>query len=379
MIKVLKQNMDAYLAFLRRFENVTYNLYHKDGAQFCQQKDCVTWINPKAKRRKIKNGNYNLNYYAFDQTDFTELNKFLYALDVKEQQMREQGYNMDGIKSFNRNIWMDISRESSAIEDIIEDFSFDLLDFRTKLKGKIFVDPPKGEFDEYEYFKLLLSQFEKIKNNENDFVIEGNKQKHKLKIETIGHFIAFKYMYHCAKAAQRKVNLSEDEFEEVLKNSSALISGNFSLPYRHDNAQVTDVAWTTVKPKDICDRMKSLCEWVTSGKLGAKLHPIEQAAIFHAEFIRIHPFADGNGRTGRIMSNYILIKNGVPTVAMRNVNRQNYYKAINKAIETHEVDDLIGIFTNAVWESARKIDECLDYIASKSKPSSKAKTDPKTK
>lgn len=113
-----------------RFAKVSNALKSADGWKLYKEKDNLHWINPKAKAHSRA-----INYYAYDNRDYTELNNLLNRISVREARMREAGYNLEGIKSFNRNAWMDLSRESNAIEGIFEDFDYDLLDFRTKLRG----------------------------------------------------------------------------------------------------------------------------------------------------------------------------------------------------------------------------------------------------
>lgn len=57
-------------------------------------------------------------------------------------------------------------------------------------------------------------------------------------------------------------------------------------------------------------------------------HPILRAAAFHALFENIHPFADGNGRTGRILLNYLLEKEGYPPIALKAENRAAYLSSL---------------------------------------------------
>ena len=57
-------------------------------------------------------------------------------------------------------------------------------------------------------------------------------------------------------------------------------------------------------------------------------HPILRAAAFHALFENIHPFADGNGRTGRILLNYLLEKEGYPPIALKAANRAAYLSSL---------------------------------------------------
>lgn len=63
-------------------------------------------------------------------------------------------------------------------------------------------------------------------------------------------------------------------------------------------------------------------------------HPVIVAAWFHAAFERIHPFADGNGRTGRLLLNHMLERRGYPPIAIK-VDHALEYRA---ALESWQVD-----------------------------------------
>lgn len=56
----------------------------------------------------------------------------------------------------------------------------------------------------------------------------------------------------------------------------------------------------------------------------------EKVAKYHIEFERIHPFEDGNGRTGRLLINYELLKNNYYPVIIDEKNRTKYYELIRK-------------------------------------------------
>ena len=56
------------------------------------------------------------------------------------------------------------------------------------------------------------------------------------------------------------------------------------------------------------------------------MHPVRMAALAHYKLVYIHPFTDGNGRTSRLLMNWILMQNGFPPVIIRKQDRQNYYK-----------------------------------------------------
>lgn len=64
------------------------------------------------------------------------------------------------------------------------------------------------------------------------------------------------------------------------------------------------------------------------------------AAYFHAKFENIHPFADGNGRTGRIAMNYLLVLNGHPPVTIHEEDRKAYYDALEAWDAQQELEPL---------------------------------------
>ena len=75
--------------------------------------------------------------------------------------------------------------------------------------------------------------------------------------------------------------------------------------------------------------MDLLIKWYEENK--NKLHPLVLAGIFHHKFEKIHPFMDGNGRTGRMLINWILLSNNYPPLVIRKKNRTKYLSALNKA------------------------------------------------
>jgi Fic family protein len=81
--------------------------------------------------------------------------------------------------------------------------------------------------------------------------------------------------------------------------------------------------------KEIKSTMNQIIEFVNK----SKLNPVELSARVHYKFESIHPFGDGNGRIGRLLTNYILWHAGYPMLIIEYKKRAFYYKAFPKGQE----------------------------------------------
>ena len=75
--------------------------------------------------------------------------------------------------------------------------------------------------------------------------------------------------------------------------------------------------------------IKILIDWYNKNKI--KFNPLVLAILFHHKFEKIHPFSDGNGRTGRVLINHILDLAGYPPVVITKRFREDYISAMNNA------------------------------------------------
>ncbi|MGV4459933.1 Fic family protein [Ornithobacterium rhinotracheale] len=81
-------------------------------------------------------------------------------------------------------------------------------------------------------------------------------------------------------------------------------------------------------------RVPVLLEQVEKAMDNNTWHPVEISAIFHKHFIYLHPFRDGNGRLGRLVSNFILAKKKEPLIIIESKDKKSYIDAL-KASEKH--------------------------------------------
>ena len=92
----------------------------------------------------------------------------------------------------------------------------------------------------------------------------------------------------------------------------------------------------------------------TQNAIDSGMHPMVVAARWHGYFIYLHPFRDGNGRTGRLMTNFILMKAQHPLLIIPIEKRAEYISAL-KAIRQEGTDEfLIAFFFNTAMERMRE-------------------------
>jgi Fic family protein len=89
---------------------------------------------------------------------------------------------------------------------------------------------------------------------------------------------------------------------------------------------------------------------ISKYKSWSNLHLVVRAWYIHGEFVKIHPFIDGNGRTARLLLNFELIQSGYPPVVIKTENRVDYYDAIDKAHTTNDYTDFIKMIVDLVNE-----------------------------
>jgi Fic family protein len=78
--------------------------------------------------------------------------------------------------------------------------------------------------------------------------------------------------------------------------------------------------------------------------LAKVMHPVDRAAWLHLKFVTIHPFIDGNGRTGRLLLNFSLMKDGYPPAIIERGMRDRYLEAI----EAYQADNSVEMFSDLV-------------------------------
>jgi Fic family protein len=144
-------------------------------------------------------------------------------------------------------------------------------------------------------------------------------------LEAIGHKEAILFLFNVVRHQE---TMSERLIKElhniILRKVDPDIAG------RYRNCQVS-IAGSSHEPPSylhLATEMGQLIDWYQ--EVGPSLHPVERAAILHAEFVRIHPFQDGNGRTARLLLNLELMRSEYVPIIIKTADRLEYYDALDK-------------------------------------------------
>ncbi len=140
--------------------------------------------------------------------------------------------------------------------------------------------------------------------------------------EVVNHNNAFQYI---KDSIQNKEELDEDkvkDIHEILTNN--IMQGGI---YRSTDVEITGATHTPPTPNDMYNQLRFFYDDLRTNK--NKIDIIELSAWTHAEFVRIHPFIDVNGRTARILMNYQLMQNGFLPISIKVEDRLEYYKVLD--------------------------------------------------
>jgi excisionase family DNA binding protein len=100
--------------------------------------------------------------------------------------------------------------------------------------------------------------------------------------------------------------------------------------YREAGVRIAGALFTPPKSAEVPAMVRGLLDWLDRNM--EELSPVELAAVFHHRFVGIHPFAEGNGRTARLLMNLILMRNSYPfIISVSKQDRDKYVRALREA------------------------------------------------
>ncbi len=190
---------------------------------------------------------------------------------------------------------------------------------------------------------------------ETDLVLRGltiDKKPLKDHLDVVGHKEAFDFVFQLVKD---KEPLSEN----VIKQIHFLVLGRdvqHRGVYRSVPVYISGAKTQAAEPLLIPEKVQELLEWYQTNTEDDFLTKI---ALFHLRFESIHPFIDGNGRTGRLLVNLELMKLGYPPVDIKFTDRTAYYKAFDSYAEVGSPKAMFKLFAKYLTERLRRYIETV--------------------
>ncbi len=125
-----------------------------------------------------------------------------------------------------------------------------------------------------------------------------------------------------------KGNISIKFIKQIHYNLTFNILNEQSGKIRSIQVYMAGSKHNPTKPSEVKQEMQRLLRWIAQNN---KIHPVILIAYVHHFFIAIHPFIDGNGRTGRLLMNFMLMKAGYPPICIRLRERIKYTDYLENA------------------------------------------------
>jgi len=185
---------------------------------------------------------------------------------------------------------------------------------------------------------------ESLFENGTLFSMENEVYKPKDIEEMQGHFAMFNYMLETLINPLSEIivkglhkQLKQCVFEDIA-------NGYNIGEYKGRKNFVSDIE--TASPSEVPEKMKELLEWYHLKETVT----LETLAEFHAKYENIHPFRDGNGRTGRIILYRECLQNNICPFIIKDEVRAEYLAALHRAQTEQEYDALVELFVQAQEE-----------------------------
>lgn len=264
-------------------------------------------------------------------------------------------------KKAERLILEEIKKYKFIRDPLAKDLSLGEIEFVKRLQKENNFEIYHLSEKEWELFSKIFTyntnaiEGSKLTQKEVSEVLEENKWPDKSKgdiAETYGVNEAIKFVRDTKE--HLSVSLLKDIHKIVFKNSKS-----FAGKFRKKGEEVAVInsdgfiIHEGAPQARILGLLENLVKWYNKNK---KRYPgLILAAVVHNQFENIHPFADGNGRVGRIILNNILIKNSLPPINIDLGNRSEYYSVLKEYEENKNIRSTIELLIKEYKRTRKQV------------------------
>jgi Fic family protein len=175
--------------------------------------------------------------------------------------------------------------------------------------------------------------------------------------EVMGHSEAYDFLYELAKGK----TIKEKDICQLHHLFYYRIDEENAGQYRSKKVIITGTTFVPPAPVQVPALMKAFAKDIVQWK--KEYHPVEYAARLHAQFVTIHPFVDGNGRTGRLLMNVALLQAGYVITIIPPILRSDYINALKKTqAKPGDMKPFINFISGCVYESMNEYMRLIESL-----------------
>ncbi|MEK6889514.1 MAG: Fic family protein [Nanoarchaeota archaeon] len=308
----------------------------------------------------IEKKSVNNKKYIYFVKKVSFMNKFLVikeSMGIESPTMNKEKYlldNLDKISNkellFRKTFLNQIKDKISHNENLPEKIEIKAININNLIEGKKASDIIENEFAKEFIFNSNNIEGSKIPPERVREIIDTGDSKYKDRNEVKevkNSIIAYKYL-----KKSFKFNLQSIKRLYYILTKDLVREGNQPYPKGFKKEQNIVNNSSTTAPEKVEEELKDLMKWYNKNK--NNLHPLILSFEFHRRYELIHPFLDGNGRTGRLIMNKILLNSGYFPIIIYKSSKQAYFNAIEKSKE--------GKLKNYYQFILEQADKSYDYI-----------------
>jgi Fic family protein len=167
--------------------------------------------------------------------------------------------------------------------------------------------------------------------------------------ETVGHGKAYDFMF--TLIGERRISVSDIKtmhrlfYKEIDEENAGI--------WWKQPVVVSGSEYVFPRPDELDERMSKLDAWIVKER--EKYHPVTFAGLLHLKFVSVHPFIDGNGRTGRLIMNLALIQGGYQLAIIPPVLRAEYNDTIRQYQNKGNPEPFCDFIALRAYETQKEI------------------------
>jgi len=221
--------------------------------------------------------------------------------------------------------------------------------------------------NEIEGKKIGDEAIKKMLNKDQDGFVDSLEEA-----KILGYAKSIKHIHITATVEPLSEEYLKNLHKELFNLCANVVTGSYKRKSNHVTANYKEgnhqVVYETTLPEDVSDEIDQLIEWTNAELTRGLVHPLLIIALFSYEILAIHPFQFGNGKISRLMTQFLLLKQGYNFVLHDSFenkvtqNRKKYYNSWlsgqkGKSTNEEKIHEWVLFFLSSLKEMIQDLDE----------------------